>query len=193
MGGSGLGVGALSCVAAAGDQAPKDHRPPGLTAALCRPHRKDAARGVLKGGAQSLQCTGGISREAGRERERGCGGGEGHGRMEVDEDGGKSPFPGSPGPALVSQPIDTHPLSIKSAYLCPPALLFPNLNPQPPHPSCISARAPPLLTPHPILLTVRAGTWAKSTDETTSGTPVFRGHQGTDWHRGCFRHSLLFG
>lgn len=34
--------------------------------------------------------------------------------MEVDEDGGKSPFPGSPGPALVSQPIDTHPLSIKS-------------------------------------------------------------------------------
>ena len=75
MGGSGLGVGALSCVAAAGDQAPKDHRPPGLTAALCRPHRKDAARGVLKGGAQSLQCTGGISREAGRERERGGGGG----------------------------------------------------------------------------------------------------------------------
>ena len=43
MGGSGLGVGALFCVAAAGDLAPKDHQPRGLTAALCRPHRKDAA------------------------------------------------------------------------------------------------------------------------------------------------------
>lgn len=40
--------------------------PPGLTAALCRPHGEDAARGVLRGGAQSLQRAGSISREAGR-------------------------------------------------------------------------------------------------------------------------------
>lgn len=118
MGCSGLGVGALSCVAAAGDLAPKDHQPRGLTAALCRPHRKDAAQGVLRGGAQSLQCTGSISREAGREQERGCRGGEGHGRMAVDEDGGKSPFPGSPGPALVSQPLHT---------LCPSSLRWTQL------------------------------------------------------------------
>lgn len=41
-----MGWGALSCVVATGDQAPRSSQPPGLTAALCRPHRKDAARGV---------------------------------------------------------------------------------------------------------------------------------------------------
>lgn len=113
VGDFGVGWGTLSCVAATGDQAPRGCQPPGLTAALCRPYRKDAAQEVLRGGARSLQCTG-ICREAGRKWGRGCRGGKGHGRMEVDEDGGRSPFPGSSGPALGPWPMETHTPPIKS-------------------------------------------------------------------------------
>lgn len=44
------------------------------------------------GVGRSLQCTGSISREAGRQKIRkGCRDREGHGRVEVDEGGGRSP------------------------------------------------------------------------------------------------------
>lgn len=108
-------VGGTFLCGCTGAQAPRGCQIPGLSAALCRPHRKDAAQEVLGGGEQSLQCTGSISREAGRKGVggRGCRSGEGHGRMEVDEDGGRSPFSGSPGP-FGPWPMERHPLPTKS-------------------------------------------------------------------------------
>lgn len=106
---------------------------------------KTQLRGVW-GGAQSLQCTGSISREAGRVWERGCRGGEGHGRMEVDEDGGTSLFPGSLAPSLFlgHQAHILHPQSVRRPQVppLPTCLTVPILQSPPPCPSCTSVGAP---------------------------------------------------
>lgn len=86
-------------------------------------------------------------RQAGNQGRR-CRGGEGHGRMEGDEDGDRSPFPGSPGPALGQWRHALHPQSLRQSQLPPlptcPAVPF--LQSPPPVPC--SCGEPSLLTPH---------------------------------------------
>lgn len=176
--------GALSCGVAAGDQAPRDVRPLGLTTALCRPHRKYAAQGVFRGGVQSLQRAGSISREAGRERERRCRGGEGHGRMEGNEDGGRSPFPGSPGPALSQWRHALHPQSPRQSQLPPlptcPAVPF--LQAPSPVPSSTPSGNPPSShSTSPEGQGNRNGTWVQSTDGMTKSICSSEATTGTHW------------
>ena len=105
--------------------------------------------------------------------------------MEVDKDGGKGPFPGSPGPTLVPQPMDTHPPSAVrgglGSHLCPPALLSPSWTS---HlhacPAFLQGGSPsPHTPPHPSEgQGSRAGTWAGYTDGMTRRALVFRGHRG---------------
>lgn len=133
---------------------PKDHWPPGLTVALCRPHRKDAARGVLMGwGAVTPM-----------HRQHFQGGRQGTGKRVQGRHMGEwrqmrmeagAPFL----EALAPQRHTLHQQSLKRPQLpplCPPALLSPSCNPLlHAWPALLQGGGSPSPTSHPILLKVR--------------------------------------
>lgn len=173
-----MGVrGTLSCAAAAGPKGPL------ASWAHCCPlqaaQERCSPRGVNGVGRSHSNAQAAFpGRQAGNGEE---GAGETHGRMEADEDGGRSPFPGSPGPT------ETHPPSTKSEEASAPTPLptcpaVPILQSPSPCLACTSARGGvPLsyIPPHPSEgQGSRAGTWAGSTDGMTRRAPVLRGHRG---------------